>query len=51
MKQQGIKEETIKNSVRAQLAQEKAVEQSITDKDLKAKFEDYKKKLKQVISL
>ncbi len=43
MKQQGIKEETIKNSVRAQLAQEKAVEQSITDKDVKAKFEDYKK--------
>ncbi|MEC0166750.1 peptidylprolyl isomerase PrsA, partial [Bacillus cereus] len=46
MKQQGIKEETIKNSVRAQLAQEKAVEQSITDKDVKAKFEDYKKEIK-----
>ncbi|KEK24929.1 peptidylprolyl isomerase PrsA [Bacillus gaemokensis] len=35
MKQQGLKEETLKNSVRAQLATEKAVEKSITEKELK----------------
>ncbi|WP_263701695.1 peptidylprolyl isomerase PrsA [Bacillus thuringiensis] len=46
LKQQGIKEETLKNSVRAQLAQEKAIEKAITDKDLKAKYEDYKQEIK-----
>lgn len=46
MKQQGLKEETVKNGVRASLAQEQAIEKAITDKDLKAKFEDYKQEIK-----
>ncbi|MBG0970654.1 peptidylprolyl isomerase PrsA [Bacillus sp. SRB3LM] len=46
LKQQGMKEETLKNTLRASLAQEKAIEKAITDKDLKAKFEDYKKEVK-----
>ncbi|AOM09721.1 peptidylprolyl isomerase PrsA [Bacillus sp. S70] len=46
LKQQGMKEETFKNTIRASLAQEKAIEQAITDKDVKAKFEDYKKEVK-----
>ncbi|ASL63785.1 peptidylprolyl isomerase [Bacillus cereus] len=46
LKQQGMKEETFKNTIRASLAQEKAIEQAITDKDVKAKFEDYKKEIK-----
>ncbi|MFJ8527409.1 peptidylprolyl isomerase PrsA [Bacillus sp. NPDC094106] len=43
LKQQGIKEDTLKNSVRAQLATEKAIEQSITDKELK---DNYKPEIK-----
>ncbi|AZR75955.1 peptidylprolyl isomerase PrsA [Bacillus thuringiensis] len=43
LKQQGIKEETIKTGVRAQLAQEKAIEKTITDKELK---ENYKPEIK-----
>ncbi|GAB6611321.1 MULTISPECIES: peptidylprolyl isomerase PrsA [Bacillus] len=43
LKQQGIKEETIKNGVRAQLAQEKAIEKTITDKELK---DNYKPEIK-----
>ncbi|MDH4423572.1 MULTISPECIES: peptidylprolyl isomerase PrsA [Bacillus] len=43
LKQQGIKEETIKDGVRAQLAQEKAVEKTITDKELK---DNYKPEIK-----
>lgn len=35
LKQPGVTEKTLKNSVRAQLAQEKAVEQAITDKEVK----------------
>ncbi|HHQ2899431.1 TPA: peptidylprolyl isomerase PrsA [Bacillus cereus] len=42
LKQQGLKEETVKNKVRASLAQEKAIEKAITEKDLKAKYEEYK---------
>lgn len=42
LKQQGLKEETFKNKVRASLAQEKAIEKAITEKDLKAKYEEYK---------
>ncbi|MEG7832901.1 peptidylprolyl isomerase PrsA [Bacillus cereus] len=43
LKQQGIKEVTIKTGVRAQLAQEKAIEKTITDKELK---ENYKPEIK-----
>ncbi|MED2766033.1 peptidylprolyl isomerase PrsA [Bacillus thuringiensis] len=43
LKQQGIKEETLKNNVRAQLAQEKAIEKTITDQELK---ENYKPEMK-----
>lgn len=35
LEQQGLKEETVKNGVRASLAQEKAIEKTITDKELK----------------
>ncbi|MED2766077.1 peptidylprolyl isomerase PrsA, partial [Bacillus thuringiensis] len=38
-----VKEETLKNSIRAQLAQEKAIEKTITDKELK---ENYKPEIK-----
>lgn len=43
MKQQGLKEETVKNGVRASLAQEQAIEKTITDKELK---ENYKPEIK-----
>ncbi|HFU7087389.1 TPA: peptidylprolyl isomerase PrsA [Bacillus cereus] len=43
LKQQGIKEETLKTGVRAQLAQEKAIEKTITDKELK---DNYKPEIK-----
>ncbi|EJR57165.1 foldase prsA 1 [Bacillus cereus VD107] len=43
LKQQGIKEETLKSGVRASLAQEKAVEKTITDKELK---DNYKPEIK-----
>ncbi|MES9694454.1 peptidylprolyl isomerase [Bacillus toyonensis] len=43
LKQQGMKEETFKNMLRAQLAQEKAIEKTITDKELK---ENYKPEIK-----
>jgi foldase protein PrsA len=43
LKQQGIKEETLKSGVRASLAQEKAIEKTITDKELK---ENYKPEIK-----
>ncbi|PGB02316.1 peptidylprolyl isomerase PrsA [Bacillus toyonensis] len=43
LKQQGIKEETIKTGVRAQLAKEKAIEKTITDKEVK---ENYKPEIK-----
>ncbi|KMN47020.1 peptidylprolyl isomerase PrsA [Bacillus sp. LK2] len=43
LKQQGIKEETLKSGVRASLAQEKAVEKTITDKEVK---DNYKPEIK-----
>ncbi|NWK71043.1 peptidylprolyl isomerase PrsA [Bacillus paramycoides] len=43
LKQQGIKEETLKTGVRASLAQEKAVEKTITDKEVK---DNYKPEIK-----
>lgn len=43
LKQQGIKEETLKTGVCAQLAQEKAIEKTITDKELK---DNYKPEIK-----
>ncbi len=43
LKQQGLKEETFKNMLRAQLAQEKAIEKTITDKELK---DNYKPEIK-----
>ena len=43
LKQQGMKEETFKNMLRAQLAQEKAIEKTITDKELK---DNYKPEIK-----
>ncbi|HFJ9439105.1 peptidylprolyl isomerase PrsA [Bacillus sp. BLCC-B18] len=43
LKQQGIKEETFKNGVRASIAQEKAIEKTITDKELK---DNYKPEIK-----
>ncbi|MGE7872911.1 peptidylprolyl isomerase PrsA [Bacillus paramycoides] len=43
LKQQGIKEETLKTGVRASLAQEKAIEKTITDKELK---DNYKPEIK-----
>ncbi|HDX9707679.1 TPA: peptidylprolyl isomerase PrsA [Bacillus thuringiensis] len=38
LKQKSIKEENIKNSIRAQIAQEKAIEATITDKELKENY-------------
>ncbi|WP_257141351.1 peptidylprolyl isomerase PrsA [Bacillus toyonensis] len=46
LKQQGMTEETFKSTIRVSLAREKAIEKEITDKDLKEKFEDYKKEVK-----
>ncbi|OUA52209.1 peptidylprolyl isomerase PrsA [Bacillus thuringiensis] len=43
LKQQGLKEETVKNGVRTSLAQEKAIEKTITDKELK---DNYKPEIK-----
>ncbi|HFK1681833.1 peptidylprolyl isomerase PrsA [Bacillus sp. SRB1LM] len=43
LKQQGIKEETFKNGIRASIAQEKAIEKTITDKELK---DNYKPEIK-----
>ncbi|MGE7882064.1 peptidylprolyl isomerase PrsA [Bacillus sp. NPDC094077] len=43
LKQQGMKEETFKNTIRATLAQEKAIEKTITDKELK---DNYKPEIK-----
>ncbi|MBO1581862.1 peptidylprolyl isomerase PrsA [Bacillus sp. XF8] len=49
LKQQGIKEETLKNSVRAQLAQEKAVEKSISDDEAKKSYRDKKVFAKHIL--
>ena len=43
LKQQGIKEDTLKRSIHAQLSTEKAVEQTITEEELK---ENYKPEIK-----